>query len=296
MKKYIAIFIATVLFASCEDVIDVEIKDEDQGLYAVEARITTEDEPTVFLYKAIPVTEDVDYEGISDAVVTISDNAMPSNEIILVEDDERNGFYVVSETEDYLGQAGRIYTLTIVTPEGTTITSSEELNPVEPIDSIQIHPSERGNGYFLAIYIFSQETEGEGDFYKWDVYNNDTLINDAMYMAFASDDLVDGNYVNSLEIFTDFHDPNEESERMLGFMDTIYVKQTSISEYAYDFYYQMVNQTSTGFLFSVPPANLPSSFSSSDGKDVVGIFTASDVSTSNTIIIDESIESLLRKP
>ena len=296
MKKYIIIIIAAVLFASCEDVIDVELNNQDEGLYAVEARITTEDEPTVFLYKALPVTQDTEYEGISGAVVTISDDAIPSNEIILVEDGEKQGYYVVPENEGYYGQAGRIYTLNILTPEGTTITCSDELSPVEPLDSIQIRPSERGNGYFLAIYTYSQEPAGEGDFYKWDVYKNDTLINDAQYLAFASDELVDGNYISNLEIFTDFHDPNEELERMLRFMDTIYVKQTSISAYAYNYYYQMINQVSTGFLFSVPPANLPSNFISSDGKEVVGIFTASDVSTSNTIVIDESIERLLRKP
>jgi len=297
MKKYIAIIIAAVSFASCEDVIDVELNEKDQEIYAVEARITTMDEPWVLITKAIPVTEDKDYEGISNAVVSISDNAQPANEIILVEDVEHKGYYVVPEGEDYYGQTGRIYTLTILTNDGVTITTSDELSPVEPIDSIQIKPSERGNGYFLAIYTYGQETPGLGNFYKWDVFINDTLLDEVYYMAFASDELVDGNYVQGLEIFTDyFHDPKDESERVLSFQDTIYVNQTSISEYAYYYYYQMINQASTGFLFSVPPANLPSNFTSSDGKEVVGIFTASDVSVSNTIIIDENIESLLRKP
>lgn len=296
MKKYITILIAAVLFASCEDVIDVELNDQDQDLYAVEARITTEDEPSVYLYKSLPVTVDQAYEGVSNAVVRIIDDAQPANEVLLVESSVKKGFYEVPEGEDYYGVAGRVYTLEIVTADGVTITTSDELHPVQPIDSIQIFPSERGNGYFLAIYIYSQEPAGTGDFYKWDVYNNDTLISEAEYLAFASDELVDGNYVNKLEIFTDFHDINEESERKLGFMDTIYVNQTSISEYAYNYYFQMINQASTGFLFSVPPANLPSSFTSSDGKEVVGIFTASDVSTSNMVVIDERIENLLRKP
>ena len=52
----------------------------------------------------------------------------------------------------------------------------------------------------------------------------------------------------------------------------------------------MFNQGQTGGFFSVPPANIESNFTSSDGKTVLGLFTANDVSTSNSVIIDQSIE------
>ena len=55
----------------------------------------------------------------------------------------------------------------------------------------------------------------------------------------------------------------------------------------------MINQASTGFLFSVPPANIDGNFTGSNGKEVLGIFTDHDVSISNKVIIDESIEELL---
>jgi hypothetical protein len=57
----------------------------------------------------------------------------------------------------------------------------------------------------------------------------------------------------------------------------------------------MFNQGQVGGLFSVPPANIESNFSASNGKKVLGIFTASDVSNSNIVIVDESIESGLKK-
>jgi hypothetical protein len=56
----------------------------------------------------------------------------------------------------------------------------------------------------------------------------------------------------------------------------------------------MFNQAQTGGLFSVPPANIKGNFTSSDGNEVLGLFTAHDVSTSNSVIIDESIENQLR--
>ena len=57
----------------------------------------------------------------------------------------------------------------------------------------------------------------------------------------------------------------------------------------------MVNQGQTGELFSVPPANIKSNIISSDGREVLGMFTANDVSVSNTIIIDEKTVSGLKK-
>jgi hypothetical protein len=57
----------------------------------------------------------------------------------------------------------------------------------------------------------------------------------------------------------------------------------------------MLNQGQTGGLFSVPPANIKSNFSASDGREVLGIFTANDVSPSNVVIVDETIEGGLKK-
>jgi hypothetical protein len=112
----------------------------------------------------------------------------------------------------------------------------------------------------------------------------------------ASDEFVDGNYISGLEIFTDFHDPNKPKDRLLNVNDTIMVKQNSISEFAYNFYNQMISQSSSGSLFSVPPANIKSNFTSSDGKPVLGLFTASDVSIPKKIVIDQALEDQLVKP
>jgi hypothetical protein len=57
----------------------------------------------------------------------------------------------------------------------------------------------------------------------------------------------------------------------------------------------MINQSSTGSLFSVPSANIVGNFTSSDGKPVLGIFTARDISVSNKVVIDQKIEDQLKK-
>jgi hypothetical protein len=291
----LAVFlISAIFFSSCEDVIEVKLNDETLNLIGVEASITTNNQPSVFLYQTLKVNRDEAYPGVSGAVVTVSDNASPANSIILVEDQQKKGFYRVPQYTSYLGVPGREYTLTIQTQD-LTLTAKDKLSRVEPIDSIQVFPSVRGDKLFLGIFTYGKEPKGTGNFYKWDIYVNDTLINNADRLAIASDELVDGNYISKLEIYTDFHDPKKPEERNLKLNDTITVRQTSISEFAYNFYFQMINQSSTGSLFSVPPANIKSNFSSSNGKPVLGLFTARDVSVSNQVVIDQSIEKLLKK-
>lgn len=294
LLSLIAFLLFSFLLTSCEDVIEVKLSNEDLNLYGVEASITTKDQPTVFLYRTLKVDQDMTYPGISGAEVVISDNATPSNQITLTESAERKGFYQVPENSYYLGVAGREYTLTIKTDENTLV-AKDPLSKVEPIDSILVVPSQRGEKRFLGIFTYGQEPAGLGNFYKWDIYLNDSLIYNADRLAIASDEFVDGNYISKLEIFTDFYDTTKPEDRKLNLNDTITVKQTSISEFAYNFYFQMINQSSTGSLFSVPAANIKSNFTSSDGKPVLGIFTARDVSVSNKVIIDQTIEDQLKK-
>ncbi|MFY9153925.1 MAG: DUF4249 family protein [Prolixibacteraceae bacterium] len=292
---FLILFLIVLTFSSCEDVIEVKLSEENLNLIGVEAGITTLDEPTVFLYRTLKVDQDQTYPGISGAVVTISDNATPENKITLSEDSQKPGFYRVPENLDYYGIAGREYTLTIKT-EGVTLTAKDKLARVEPIDSIQLMPSLRGDKRFIGVFTYGKEPSGIGHFYKWDLYVNDSLFTDAQQMAIASDEFVDGNYISKLEIYTDFYQPDkEETDRKLHLNDTIVVKQTSISEFAYNFYFQMVNQSSTGSLFSVPQANIKSNITASDGKPVLGLFIARDVSVSNQVVIDQNLEDQLKK-
>ena len=295
MKKYFLMLpLAILVFTSCEDVIEVDLNEENTDLFAAEAKITTVDEPFVYLTKGLPVTVDKSYEGVSDALVTITDDAQPANSIILVEDPLRKGYYIVPPDIDYYGVAGREYTVSIES-QGVILTAKEMLAPVAVIDSIQVKASTMGDLRFLGIFAFAQEPSGLGDCYKWDVYVNDTLLSDVENLSIADDALVDGNYCADLEIFTDFHDPHKAEDRKLNYRDRVVVKQTSLSVFSYNFYMQMLNQSMTGFLFSVPPANVKGNFTASDGKTVLGMFSAHDVSISNVVIIDDAIEGQLVK-
>jgi len=205
MKNYIYLFLFLIAatLISCEDVINVKLNSENLNLIGVEATITTLDKPTVFLYKTLMVNQDEAYTGISGALVTISDNDTPASEISLIEDPEKKGFYLVPQNTDYYGFAGKEYTLTIISG-GVTMIAKDKLLKVEPIDSMQVFPSLRGGKRFLGVFTYGREPAGIGNFYKWDVYVNDSLINDANRISIASDEIVDGNYISKLEVYTDF--------------------------------------------------------------------------------------------
>ena len=44
--------VLTIGFTSCEDIVEVKLSEEEVEFYAVEAKITTEENPFIFLYKS----------------------------------------------------------------------------------------------------------------------------------------------------------------------------------------------------------------------------------------------------
>jgi hypothetical protein len=287
-KIFIAITVITVTFlAACEDVVQVDLPEEYADLISVEAYLTTDSTDNIYVRveKTLPVDRTESNPAVSHATVEILDNSANPNTVLLQEQG-KTGVYRLPANKVYPAQTGRTYTLKITTPDGTVITGSEKLKAVENLDKTRINLSGRGNYEFLAIFINAQETSGLGDYYKWDIFINNQLMNESQYLSIASDELVDGNYIYDFEIFTDF--ATSEDEKMLHKGDTVRVEQLSISKSVYDFYLGMINQTFSGSPFSVPPANVPGNLTSSDGKRVLGIFSARDKSKGTEIIIDDN--------
>ena len=287
IKGIIILLFAIVAFTACEDVVEVELNDEDIDLIAVEAYINTKTENNVYvkLERTLAVNQTAQNPAISNAVVQLSDNAASPNTVTL-EEQGTTGIYVLPAETSYPGVTGRTYTLTITTPDGTVITGEEYLQEVETLDTVKVNLSDRGNYEYLGIYINSQETPGLGHYYKWDIYVNGAFLNDGEHLAFASDELVDGNYIYDMLILLDWED--EEEDKILHPGDTVVVEQLSISEAAYEFYWGLSDQAWAGSPFSVPPANVPGNLISNNGKRILGLFSARDVSVGNTVIIDDS--------
>ncbi len=286
-KLVLLILLFAGILSSCEDVVEVDLNTEDLDLIAVEAYITTKatNNIVVKLEKSLPVDKADQNPAINNAIVEISDNQAIPNTILLQEEGQ-TGVYLIPKNETYKAIPGRTYNLTITTADGVVVSATDYLNEVETLDKVKVNLSPRGDYEFMAVYINSQETPGLGNYYKWNIYINNKLLYGSDKLSFASDELVDGNYIYDFEIFTDWYE--EEEDKILLLDDTIRVEQLSISKATYDFYLGMINQAFSGGPFSVPPANVPNNLSSSDGKRVLGLFSASDVSVGNEVIIDNS--------
>ena len=289
MKSYIKNILLfapvfTLMFTSCEDVVQVDLNDENIDLVAVEAYLSTRNHDNILvkLEKTLAVDETAKNPPINNAVVEIFDDEAEPNKVTLTEIGN-SGIYRLPEDKTYKAVSGRTYNLKITTTDGIIITASDYLQEVENLDTVKVNLSARGDFEFLAVFISSQETPGPGHYYKWDIYINNRMLYQSENLTFASDELVDGNYIRDFEIFTDFYEDDEDKVLLKG--DTVYVEQSSISRDVYDFYLGMVNQAFSGSPFSVPPANIPGNLTSSDGKRVLGMFSARDISPGNIVII-----------
>jgi hypothetical protein len=283
--KYSVFIISVILLliiTSCEDIIEVDVK-EGAVKYAIEGQVDNLEGPHVRVTKTVLITQDTYPEPVRDAVVTISDDQNPPNIIVLEESPDSAGLYVVPDNEEYLGIENRTYFLEIKS-EGKIFRAQDHLFPVSEIDSIQVYPSKRGDGLFNGVFTYGWETPGPGDYYKWDVYVNDTLIHDADFIMVVNDEFVDGKYIEGFEVLTDFHNPDNPEEKKIHEGDRVYVHQMSLSPFAYKYYYQVFSQAGTGFLFSVPPANIESNITCDTGEEALGLFSAVDISVSETDI------------
>jgi hypothetical protein len=157
----------------------------------------------------------------------------------------RPGRYITDSINTLPGQT---YTLEISTIEGEQYQASGRMGRIPTIDSIKARfvPDGQLQDEGWYIQFFTQEPRGRGDYYKFDLIRNDsaqTLPND---LAFASDELVDGNYINGPDLN---NQPYKAGDRVQGSIRTI-------TEDAFFFYNELAGAIFNGGLFASPPANL----------------------------------------
>lgn len=282
-KIFSGLFFLAVLFGGCKDVVDVDLGINDIDFVVVEAYLSSkaEDNVSVSLQRTVEVDDTAFNPVINDAIVTLSDDQATPNTVTL-EENGTSGTYSLPKDVEYAGVPGRTYILTILLSDGTEISAEEYMDDVSPIDTIKVNSYRFFDELCHCLLFSTQEPEGEGDYYSWNVYCNGEKFSDLMF--YSSDEMIDGNYIADDLMILDYGYDDD----LLFIGDTIVVDQLSISEDIYDFYYAMSLQRNSTGIFSVPAANVPSNLTSNDGSVVLGFFSASDISTSNSIIIEQS--------
>ncbi len=278
MRRLTVISLITlVLTVSCEDPIEIDIPDGPERL-VVEGWIT--DQPGPYEIK-LSVTNNFNDSApnpkVENALVSVMDNLGGVFEFVEIS----SGTYVSSS--EWKGQVDVQYTCMIILPDGTEIISTPEpLNAVPEIDSLfykEVFPANIVDGiiqeeFFLGSTI--QDPANMDNFYRWRITQNGNPLIDVESIIIFSDRFVDGN---------DFQ--LEVPQLLFGRLDTIIVRQESISEKAFDYYDLLIAQATTlGQSSGTAPAVLRGNMVNRSNPEeiVLGYFGAAAI-TADTIII-----------
>lgn len=246
MKKIISNFtiglLAILFITSCRDEVVLNLNTVGP-VPVIESNISNDSVP----FK-VRVRTTADYYSLTLPEV---DNAL-----VIIEGNGRSDTLVYDSLGYYLSKSinpckvGLSYTLKVIY-KGKTYTATETCRPQEPVDSVKAiwYPKRAflPEGYYIWEWV--KEKPGTGDCYRWDIYQNDTLVNKDFYMI-NEDILVDGTYIGN-----DFPFP-------FRYGDSIIFEQWAISKPFYNFLTSVQSQTSRdGSPFSSPPSNLAGNIS-----------------------------------
>lgn len=266
------ILLSLLVFASCQDVIDLNVPDGEVQL-VVDGWLTDQaGEKQVLLATTANYFENTEPPRVTDALVVLNNE----NGAVDTLEEKEAGVYVTS----YVGVVGEVYHIYIRTAAGEEYRSSPEpLRSVPTISAIYATFKEEtvfeDEGYYVSID--TEEPLGVGDYYRWKQYVNEGYLNEPFDLLYASDEFVDGNPIIGFEVTTD---PLEVG-------DHYRIQQLSISKQAYEFFFQLQNQTAfIGSLFDSPPAALKGNIVNVDptGKKALGYFGVSAVSEKEMVI------------
>lgn len=258
-----------IITTSCKKKIDLELEDTYVRL-AVEGLVTNETKRhTVFITETSNYFANEPQPKVLGAIVTIDDGI---SQVTLTETSP--GVYQTDST--YAGVPGRTYTLN-VKYKSEEYSANCLLKPVAPIDSISF-AKDAFEPNKSSINLWAMEPATTGDYYLWLYYINGKLESDTLKeISFASDEMVNGNYMPGFPIFT--------AEFALG--DTITLEMQSINKDYYDFLNAFFTEVfGAGNPFSGPPANVKGNIVNltHKDKDVMGYFLAGSVTRKTQIV------------
>lgn len=266
MKKlYTTLFVlaAALFLASCEKEINLDLNESDPQI-VIEGWVS--DQPGPYEIKITQSTNYFDNEaipGVSGASVIIRDDMGTADTLSEIQP----GLYRTSTLQ---GQIGHNYSLTVVIGD-QTYEASSYLPRIGPIDtSFSIYSPQTGfldEGYYIVSA--ANEPAGQGDFYRFRFYQNDSLYDGAFDYFLTDDRFVDGQLATVQFPYT------------VELGDTCIIEIQSLTNQAYDFYLSLFSElTSAGSPFGAPPANLTGNIS----NKALGFFGAMSIERDTVIV------------
>ena len=249
MKSYIkaSLLFVIIIFASCEDVIDVDLQETDPRL-VVEASIDWEkgtlgNEQTIKLSTSTPYFKNTDITTVTGATVKIT-NDTSGAEFIFV--DQNNGNYT---TDVFVPIINQSYTLEILY-NGETYTANETLKSVADISDIYQSIEDGFDEELLEVNVDFIDPEDEENYYLFKFQRRGDLL---AVLEDGDDEFINGNKINW---WFEKEEDEETNEKAFAAGDIVDIEFYGISE-AYANYIQILIEQSEGAgLFSATPVTL----------------------------------------
>lgn len=240
LSSFCLLLFIAVLLSSCEKVIDIDLEGS-QKMYVIEAVLT--DHPggcRVSITQTRNFDEDNNFPGISEAVVSITDNSTGITSRLA---ETSPGLYTLASL---VGEYGKAYTLQVAIGE-KTFTSRSVMPQKINIDSVYVTHDNMFGEVWKLVNIDFQDPPVIENSYRFIQHINGVKTKE-IYVR--NDDLVDG------KLFTTklYMDPDTDDENKLKAGDTVLIEMQCIDKSVYKYWYSL-DQGSTGESNSASPAN-----------------------------------------
>ncbi len=285
------IFLTGLALASCQTVIDTRL---DTGPIQLSVDGTLTDQPgpqTIRLTQTAAYFNNGSAPIASGATVTVTDNV---GRIFPFTDSDNDGFYTwIPGKKDTIGRIGNTYRLQIIY-QGNTYATVSKMNRVPTIDSLvfrkkKINPISSTEGY--QAEFFATDFVGATDYYRIKFYRNDTLQNKPRNIITLQDASFPGSANTDGLVFIRPLRESVNPDSLYAPNDLVKVELMSLTPEAFNFWQQFRQQITNGGLFATPPANIPTNVinTSPNGRNAVGFFTASAISSRSVRVTEQNI-------
>ena len=291
-KRILFGFILLLVAVSCTERIDIHVEDAPPRL-VIYGYITTD-----VKQHSIRITRSAGYfttdspEGVSNAVVTISDD--DGKEIPFIENDTIPGLYQTAA--NVRGEEGKTYTLDVLIDNGDNrpsehYQSEAYLQHINQIDSVGLQASLIFR-QTVEVLLYAQDIGGI-DYYSIFVAINDSVLNSAISRFFVMDNFFfRGQYMDGIACYYLSQNPDSEyGDEILRIGDTVTLNINAISqEYATFISNAQAEIRGSNPIFGGPPANVPTNIrciSPQNGTPALGFFTAFPSRYARKVVTEE---------
>lgn len=248
-------FILTVIFVSCEDVVDVKVKKTESQI-CIDAIITNEVKPQI-----VKISQSVDYFDNSGNYPPLTVDSVVMFDNLgkkYVFENMHSGEYVYepSGTDTFIKSSHFI----LKVYRGSNIYSAQSTMMRSTIvDSITYKYNENSKGYFVNLH--ARDLKGRGDMYWIRTYRNGKFMNNPSKINISYDAGFEQAFSDSLEFLfpisllqiNDFDRPYQLDEK-------VKIEILGISGDFYQYLSMAQQQMQNGGLFASPPYNVRTNF------------------------------------